>query len=158
MPRFRSKPREFYAEQWFPGKFVEGVLEVPPVEGQHNGFGLIKMGNGHSVAMIVNAGDWIVPSTADGQPFPISQENFELANDPFPESPADDEIHRGRVFNGFDYRLQIWVKQGVVLTCNHPESMRAGSQVCCDQHRYAGRSILELEGAEEFPTEARTRA
>ncbi|MEK7220789.1 MAG: hypothetical protein AAB253_06285, partial [candidate division NC10 bacterium] len=53
----------------------------------------------------------------------------------------------GRVWNGFDYRLQVWVKNGIVEPCGHPARMRT-SEPCCGQHAYAGRAILEIEGAE----------
>jgi len=60
-----------------------------------------------------------------------------------------DELHpaTGRVWNGFDYRLQVWVWDGIVQPCGHPARMRT-SGPCCGQHAYAGRSILEIEGAE----------
>lgn len=60
-----------------------------------------------------------------------------------------DELHpaTGRVWNGFDYRLQVWVRDGIVQPCGHPARMRT-SGPCCAQHAYAGRSILEIEGAE----------
>jgi hypothetical protein len=53
----------------------------------------------------------------------------------------------GRIWNGFDYRLQVWVRDGIVQPCGHPARMRT-SGPCCAQHAYAGRSILEIEGAE----------
>ncbi len=53
----------------------------------------------------------------------------------------------GRVWNGFDYRLQVWVRDGIVQPCGHPARMRT-SGPCCAQDAYAGRSILEIEGAE----------
>jgi len=60
-----------------------------------------------------------------------------------------DELHpgTGRVWNGFDYRLQVWVRDGIVQPCGHPVGMRT-SGPCCAQHAYAGRSILAIEGAE----------
>ena len=60
-----------------------------------------------------------------------------------------DELHpaTGRVWNGFDYRLQVWVREGIVQPCGHPPWMRT-SGPCCTQDTYAGRSILEIEGAE----------
>lgn len=56
----------------------------------------------------------------------------------------------GRVWNGFDYRLQVWVRNGIVQPCGHPARMQT-SGPCCAQDAYAGRSILEIEGAEARP-------
>jgi hypothetical protein len=53
----------------------------------------------------------------------------------------------GRVWNGFDYRLQVWVSDGIVQPCGHPPRMRA-SGPCCAQDAHAGRSILAIVGAE----------
>ena len=53
----------------------------------------------------------------------------------------------GRIWNGFDYQLQVWVRDGIVQPCGHPARMRT-SGPCCTQDAYAGRSILEIEGAE----------
>ena len=53
----------------------------------------------------------------------------------------------GRIWNGFDYRLQVWVRDGIVQPCGHPARMRT-SGPCCNQHAYAGRLILEIDGAE----------
>lgn len=62
---------------------------------------------------------------------------------------SPDELHpaTGRIWNGFDYRLQVWVRDGIVQPCGHPARMRT-SVPCCAQDAYAGRSILEIEGAE----------
>ncbi len=51
---------------------------------------------------------------------------------------STDEIKNGRVFNGFDYSLQVWVRNGVILDCAHPERMGAR---CCNQRIFAGRRI-----------------
>lgn len=58
-----------------------------------------------------------------------------------------DEVRSGRVWNGFDYRLQVWVIDGNVQPCAHPERMRRDGP-CCLQAQYAGQSILDLPGAE----------
>ncbi len=54
---------------------------------------------------------------------------------------STDEIKNGRVFNGFDYTLQVWVKNGVVQPCAHPGRM---GPRCCNQRIYAGRRIAWL--------------
>lgn len=68
-----------------------------------------------------------------------------------------DELRRGRLFNGFDYRLQVWVVDGIVRGCGHPASMRPGGAPCCNADRYAGRPIAEVPGAERFPRDATRR-
>ncbi|GEM_PF-2659318 len=62
---------------------------------------------------------------------------------------SPDELHpgTGRIWNGFDYQLQVWVRNGIVQPCGHPARMRT-SGPCCAQHAYAGRSILEIDGAD----------
>ena len=62
---------------------------------------------------------------------------------------SGDELHpaTGRVWNGFDYRLQVWVRNGIVQPCGHPPGRRADGP-CCAQDAHAGRSILAIEGAE----------
>jgi len=66
-----------------------------------------------------------------------------------------DEIHGGRVWNGFDYALQVWVRDGVVQPCAHPVRMRTHGP-CCTQSQYAGQRILDLPAAEQrdAPSEA----
>lgn len=54
----------------------------------------------------------------------------------------------GTILNGFDYRLQVWVKDGTVQMCGHPVSMRLGARVCCNQTRYAGQLVETIEGHE----------
>ena len=54
---------------------------------------------------------------------------------------SSDEIKNGLVFNGYDYSLQVWVKNGVVQECNHPARMGAR---CCNQRVLAGRRLAEL--------------
>lgn len=62
---------------------------------------------------------------------------------------SGDEIRYGRVWNGFDYALQVWVIDGVIQGCKHPESMRSAGIQCCNAHKLAGQSILETPGAQE---------
>ena len=53
---------------------------------------------------------------------------------------ADEHNQAGQLVNGFDYDLQVWVKDGIVQLCGHPESMRT-ERVCCNQFRYEGMTI-----------------
>ena len=59
------------------------------------------------------------------------------------------DIFLGRVFNGYDYALQVWVKEGIIQPCAHHNSMRLGDQPCCNAFKLAGKSIHEVKGAEE---------
>jgi len=59
------------------------------------------------------------------------------------------DIFLGRVFNGYDYALQVWVKEGIIQRCGHPDSMRPGGRPCCNAFKLAGKSIHEVKGAEE---------
>ena len=49
---------------------------------------------------------------------------------------SNDEIRNGRVYNGFDYRLQVWVRDGII------------QPVGLGQH-LAGLSIYKVKGAQE---------
>jgi len=53
----------------------------------------------------------------------------------------------GSVWLGYDYNLQVWVRDGIVLACSHPESMRVEGP-CCTQDAYEGRRVREIEGHE----------
>ncbi len=59
---------------------------------------------------------------------------------------STDEIRSYQVWNGFDYNLQVWVQDGIILDCNHPQSMKGNG--CCKSHSLAGRNILLTPGAE----------
>jgi hypothetical protein len=52
------------------------------------------------------------------------------------------------VWNGFDYELQVWVTNGIIQCCGHLESMHPQGRSCCNGHRLAGRSILDLSNAQ----------
>ena len=70
---------------------------------------------------------------------------------------SSDELHLGRLFNGFDYKLQVWVVDGVVRGCGHPASMRLCGAPCCNAYRYAGQPIALVPGAETFRPEMTRR-
>ncbi len=42
----------------------------------------------------------------------------------------------------FDYRLQVWVINGIIQNCGHPESMRPN---CCNGDRFKGLRIEDCE-------------
>ncbi len=60
------------------------------------------------------------------KPFPLSRVPFS-----FKESKMKKDI-------SFDYRLQVWVKNGIIQNCGHPESMRPG---CCNGDRLKGLKV-----------------
>lgn len=50
---------------------------------------------------------------------------------------SSDVYINGALWAGFDYDLQVWVEEGIVLVCGHPADMACG----CNQWRYAGISL-----------------
>jgi len=67
---------------------------------------------------------------------------------------SKDQVTFGRVWNGYDYNLQVWVKEGVVVPCHHPAKARTASGqhegfFCCAGYLFGGMSIYGLEGAED---------
>jgi hypothetical protein len=61
---------------------------------------------------------------------------------------SGDEIRNGRVWNGFDYELQVWGVNGIIQHCGHPDTMRLRDRSCCNAYRLAGRSILDVPNAQ----------
>ena len=57
---------------------------------------------------------------------------------------SGDELHKGNVWNGFDYELQVWVVDGIVQRCGHPAVMSP----CCTAFALAGHRIDQIPGAE----------
>jgi hypothetical protein len=58
----------------------------------------------------------------------------------------------GYVLHGFDYSLQVWVEDGVVLPCGHPRALPLAEPYCCNGARYAGTRVADIPGAENFLT------
>ena len=61
---------------------------------------------------------------------------------------SEDEIRHGRVLNGFDHGLQVWVVNCIIQHCGHPDTMRSPKNFCCNAYRLAGRSSLDLPNAQ----------
>ena len=61
---------------------------------------------------------------------------------------SGDEIRHGRVWNGFDYELQVCVVNGIIQHCGHPDTMRSPKNFCCNAYRLAGRSIVDVPNAQ----------
>jgi hypothetical protein len=71
---------------------------------------------------------------------------------------SSDELRLGRLFNGFDYQIQVWVVDGLIRGCAHPATMRSAGVPCCNAYLYAGQPIASVAGAETFPPEMIRRA
>jgi hypothetical protein len=61
---------------------------------------------------------------------------------------SGDEIRHGRVWNGFDYELQVWVIDGTIQNCRHPATMRFQDRPCCNAYHLAGQNILDVPNAQ----------
>jgi len=61
---------------------------------------------------------------------------------------SGDQIRFGRVWNGFDYDLQVWVVDGIIQPCGHPDTMRSPERPCCNAYRLAEQKILEVPDAQ----------
>lgn len=57
---------------------------------------------------------------------------------------SGNEMKDGQVVSGFDYDLQVWVENGVVLDCGHSEKHRSNGY-CCDAHKYAGQTLANIK-------------
>ncbi len=52
-------------------------------------------------------------------------------------------IENGKLKNGFDYDLQVWVVDFIIQKCGHPESMREHGS-CCNANLYHGIDIRKI--------------
>lgn len=96
MARFRKRPLIVNAEQWFPGRDIEGVLRIPA-----NKVDLSKTRgiiidrpqryviNTMEGQMDVCIGDWIVTGVF-GEKYPVHPEIFEATYEPVKEKRYDD--------------------------------------------------------------------
>ena len=55
----------------------------------------------------------------------------------------------GPILHCYDYNIQVWVENGVVLPCAHPARMRERGEECCPQARYQGRRLRSVPGHEQ---------
>lgn len=58
---------------------------------------------------------------------------------------SNDEIKGNAVLNGYDYKLQVWVKDGIVQDCGHREEDRHDGY-CCESHLYRGQVLATIPG------------
>ena len=50
---------------------------------------------------------------------------------------------QGMLVEGYDYDLQVWVRDGVILNCGHPKNMRPG---CCNADKLKGQRLIDQKG------------
>lgn len=90
MGKYRKKPVVIEAEQWFPGKKVDGVIEKKFVQSGH----WSDRFNDHADVYIetlegklgVSPGDWIITGI-QGERYPCKPDIFEKTYEPVKESP-----------------------------------------------------------------------
>lgn len=70
---FRKKSVVVNAEQWFPGREIAGVIEVPYTDGDMRFPAKVKTLEGYHG---VEAGDWIITGIA-GEKYPCKPDIFE---------------------------------------------------------------------------------
>ena len=59
---------------------------------------------------------------------------------------SNDEIVTGMVKNGFDYDLQVWVKNYIIQPCGHPLIMRPAHRgACCTAWALQGKDIRAIK-------------
>jgi hypothetical protein len=75
--KYRKKPIVIEAEQWFPGKQIEGVRDLNPIR-----LGEIDTLEGR---MHVNPGDWVITGVK-GERYPCKPDIFEASYEPVTES------------------------------------------------------------------------
>lgn len=57
---------------------------------------------------------------------------------------CNDQYRKGQLLNGYDYQLQVWVKNGVILDCDHPAEMSNDGYYCCNAKKYHGEMITAV--------------
>ena len=57
---------------------------------------------------------------------------------------SDQVDQEGVVVNGFDYDLQVWVRDYIVLDCWHPNRFSVTQWPCCEAHKLAGCDIRNI--------------
>ncbi len=78
MAKFRKRPVVIEAEQWFPGKVVEGVIEGPYISGDEQLYAA-KCPTREGV-FGVTPGDWIITGVM-GEKYPVKPDIFEMTYD-----------------------------------------------------------------------------
>lgn len=78
MARFRRRPVEVEAEQWFPGKAMRGVTEKDDPEQPGERVGEVQTLEG---PLYARAGDWIVTGIR-GEQYPVKPDIFDEIYEP----------------------------------------------------------------------------
>lgn len=78
MGKFQKKPVVIDAEQWFPGRDVDGVEEQPSSDPDAEPVGIVKTLEGD---MIARPGDWIITGV-EGEKYPCKDEIFQKTYEP----------------------------------------------------------------------------
>lgn len=55
-----------------------------------------------------------------------------------------DDYKDGLTYNGYDYDLQVWVMDGVVIDCSHPSYMRGECASYCNARIWAGHKLADV--------------
>lgn len=85
MPKFRKKPVVIEAEQWFPGRDVEGVKVLPPDFFINHPLGAyVPTLEG---PVFINEGDWIIRDT-NCKYLPCKPDIFEQTYEPVEEQQS----------------------------------------------------------------------
>jgi len=95
MPKFRKKPVVVEAEQWFPGKHVDGVgtVRFKTDDGQEHVSAWIFTLEGR---MEVSPGDWIITGVR-GEKYPCKPDIFEATYEPADTPPTDSSAAKAEV-------------------------------------------------------------
>ncbi len=78
MGKFQKRPVVIDAEQWFPGRDVDGVEEQPPEQPNAEPIGIVRTLEGD---MIARSGDWIITGV-EGEKYPCKNEIFKKTYEP----------------------------------------------------------------------------
>jgi hypothetical protein len=77
MAKFRKKPVEVEAEQWFPGVTIPGVY--PPVEGE---LPRHYVRTAHHQVVFLEPGDWVVQEPDGRGAYPVKPDIFAATYEP----------------------------------------------------------------------------
>lgn len=78
MGKFQKKPVVVEAEQWFPGRRIDGVEERPANGSRAKTVGVVKTLEGE---MIAQPGDWIITGVK-GEKYPCKDDIFRQTYEP----------------------------------------------------------------------------
>lgn len=78
MGKFQKRPVVIEAEQWFPGRRIDGVEERPGNGKNSEPVGIVKTLEGD---MIARPGDWIITGV-EGEKYPCKNEIFKKTYEP----------------------------------------------------------------------------